>query len=202
MIENKLWGHRMLALHVPVIAILAASWVTACQGPNDNRPGDAARGSDTASPPAASREVEAGKPTAPITIHYDVIGDAVVGQPVSINLEVSSTLRDRPLALNYRINDSRDLTFPQAQPERVALGALGAAERVREQVTVVPQRGGRHYLNVSAEIETEGGTLLKSIAIPIQVGTRPRQQQTNGEIREAADGEAVMSMPAEESTPQ
>jgi hypothetical protein len=65
---------------------------------------------------------------------------------------------------------------------------------------VVPQREGRLYLNVSAEVETEGGTLLKSMAIPIQVGSAPRQQQTNGELKPDADGEPVISMPAEENT--
>jgi hypothetical protein len=63
---------------------------------------------------------------------------------------------------------------------------------------VVPQREGRLYLNVSAEVETEQGTLLKSMAIPIQVGSAPRELQTNGEVSQDADGEAIVSMPADE----
>ena len=184
------------------VAIVAALVIAACQAP-DNGAGDAATAKRSASESRPPREADpsAGKPSAPIRIEYAVIGNAVVGQPISINLEVSSTLRDTPIALNYRINDARNLRFPQAQPERVSLGALGDGERAREQVTVVPQRDGRLYLNVSAEIETEGGTMLKSMAIPIQVGRAPRQQQTNGELTEDGDGGAVISMPAEESTP-
>jgi hypothetical protein len=121
-----------------------------------------------------------------------------VGQPVSINLEVSSMLPGRAVTLNYRINDARNLVFPQAQAQRVALGVLGDSDRAAQQVIVVPQREGRLYLNVSAEVETEQGTLLKSMAIPIQVGSAPRELQTNGEVSQDADGEAIVSMPADE----
>lgn len=201
MVENRSSSDSLRRM-TAAVAILAVLTIAACQAPDEGA-GDAATATDSASESKPPRDVEtsAGKPSAPIRIDYAVIGNAVVGQPVSINLEVSSTVRDTPIALNYRINDARNLRFPQAQPERVSLGALGDGERAREQVTVVPQRDGRLYLNVSAEIETEGGTMLKSMAIPIQVGRAPSQQQANGELTEDGDGEAVISMPAEESTP-
>jgi hypothetical protein len=151
--------------------------------------------SSTPGVPASS-----GKPSAPISIDYTVIGTPVVGQPVNINLEVSTSLGNRPVTLNYRINDARNLSFPQAQPQRVALAAPADAGRAAQQVTVIPQREGRLYLNVSAEVETEAGMMMKSMAIPIQVGRAPQQQETNGELREGLDGETVISMPAEEST--
>ena len=149
---------------------------------------------------SSDAEASAGKPSAPISISYTVIGTPVVGQPVNINLEVSSSLGSRPVTLNYRINDARNLAFPQAQPQRVALAAPAEAGRAAQQVTVIPQREGRLYLNVSAEVETEEGMMMKSMAIPIQVGRAPRQEEPNGELREGADGETVISMPAEETT--
>jgi len=109
-------------------------------------------------------------------------------------------LPGRAVTLNYRINDARNLSFPQAQAQRVALGVLGDSDRAAQQVTVVPQKEGRLYLNVSAEVETDEGTLLKSMAIPIQVGSAPRELQTNGDVGEDAEGEAIVSMPAEEET--
>jgi hypothetical protein len=145
-------------------------------------------------------QASAGKPTAPITFDYAIIGTPVVGQPVSINLDVSSSERNRPVTLNYRINDARNLAFPEAQAQRVALAAFGDHDRVTQQVTVVPQREGRLYLNVYAEVETDEGALVKSIAIPIQVGRAPRQQESNGEPRQGPDGETVISLPAKETT--
>jgi hypothetical protein len=181
--------------------VLATLAFAACQDANQG----VERASDTAAAPevaaqAADAEASAGKPTAPIAIDYTVVGTPVVGQPVSINLEVSSMLPGRAVTLNYRINDARNLVFPQAQAQRVALGVLGDSDRAAQQVIVVPQREGRLYLNVSAEVETEQGTLLKSMAIPIQVGSAPRELQTNGEVSQDADGEAIVSMPGDETT--
>jgi len=187
---------------------LTALLLAGCQGPSDQAPAVTTAG-DAVESPSKMAAIEAvddpqsstGKPSAPITIDYNVIGKPIVGQPVNINLEVSSSMSDRPITLNYRANDTRDLQFPQAQAERIALAAFGDAGRAAQQVTVVPQREGRLYLNVSAEVETEGGTLVKSMAIPIQVGDAPAQQETNGELKQDEDGETVISMPAEETTP-
>lgn len=168
--------------------------------PGNEEAGERGAGPEEEASSSPAVAASPGKPSAPISIDYTVIGTPVVGQPVNINLEVSSSLGSRPVTLNYRINDARNLTFPQAQPQRVALAAPADAGRAAQQVTVIPQREGRLYLNVSAEVETEAGMMMKSMAIPIQVGRAPGQEETNGELREGADGETVISMPAEEST--
>lgn len=178
------------------IAAFAGFLLSACgQGGSGSSDGPA---KDASPPPAA--QTSAGKPGAPVDFDYAIIGTPVVGQPVSINLRVSSSLRDRPVTLNYRINDARNLKFPEAQAQRVALPAFGDTERITEQITVVPQQEGRLYLNVYAEVETAEGMLMKSMAIPIQVGRAPRLEETNGETRQDADGETVISLPAEETT--
>jgi hypothetical protein len=182
-----------------IVAALAGFLLSGCGRAGDDRTGgiDGPAG-DTPEP--AEAQTSAGKPGAPVDFDYAIIGTPVVGQPVSINLRVSSSLRDRPVTLNYRINDARNLRFPEAQAQRVALPAFRDTGRVTEQITVVPQQEGRLYLNVYAEVETDEGTLMKSMAIPIQVGRAPRQQETNGEPRQDADGETVISLPAEETT--
>lgn len=179
---------------------LAALLLGAC-GEQGSQTEPAGAGPQVAAPADATVDAQqsAGKPSAPVDIEYSIIGSAIVGQPVSINVEVSSRLPDRPITLNYRINDARNLSFPQAQPQRVALAAPGDMEPRLQQVTVVPQREGRLYLNVTAEVETPDGMLLKSMAIPIQVGEAPRQLETNGEVEERG-GERVNSLPAEETT--
>jgi len=167
------------------VVLLAGLLFVACQegGPETRHSPDA--GNEAPVPAAAPQPGEAatsaGRPADPFRIDYAIIGTPVVGQPVSINLELSSSLRNRPVTLYYRINDARNLAFPEAQAQRVALAAFGETDRVSQQVTVVPQRDGRLYLNVYAEVETGEGTLMKSLAIPIQVGRAPGQQETNGE---------------------
>lgn len=146
----------------------------------------------------AETPVAGGKPSAPVTLAYTVIGAPVVGQPVSIAIEVISTLQERPVTLHYGIQDAAELAFAQDQPQQVALGTIATREPVRRQVRVVPQREGRLYLNVMAEVETEGGALLKAMAIPIQVGDAPVPRTPQGEVLRDAEGEAVISLPASE----
>jgi hypothetical protein len=184
--------HRFL----PAAFIMAA--LAACQ-PAEQEAAAPAINQDAPSADAIAEVSSQGKPTAPIDIEYSVIGSAIVGQPVSIEIDVSSTVRDRSIAVDYRINDPRDLSLAEAQPARVSLGAIGDAPSASRQVTVVPNREGRLYLNVSAEIETEEGSLIKAISIPVQVGASREERRTNGELKEDGDGDTVVSMPAEEN---
>ena len=138
-----------------------------------------------------------GKPSAPISIDYEVLGKPIVGLPVAINVQVSATQDVGPIAVTYSINDTSALLFQEGQVERLEISDL--SEVSIQQVAVVPQREGRLYLNVSAEVQTAGGSMIKSMAIPIQVGSAPKQPQINGELKEGPDGEIVISMPARQN---
>lgn len=188
----------MNEMHRILLAVFILPAFAACQ-PERGDSGEAAINENAPPADAIAESSVQGKPTAPIDIEYNVIGSAIVGQPVNIEIEVSSSVRDRSIALEYRIGDPRDLSLAEAQPRRVSLGAIGDAPSAKRQVIVVPKREGRMYLNVSAEIETEEGSLIKAIAIPVQVGAAREERETNGERKEDADGEPVMSLPAEEN---
>lgn len=168
--------------------------VAVSKTPREN--GTTAVHSKPAAPANAARR-SPGKPSAPINIDYEIMGTPVIGVPLSINVTVSSTL-DQPITVNYRINDTTSLMFTGAQSERVSLVAVGDEMFSAEQVTVIPQREGRLYLNVSAEIETEIGMMAKVMAIPIQVGSFRPAPRVNGELITGDDGEALLSMPAKE----
>ena len=147
--------------------------------------------------PADAARRSPGKPSAPINIDYEIMGTPVIGVPLSINVTVTSTL-GQPITVNYRINDTTSLMFTGAQSERVSLVPVGDETFSAEQVTVIPQREGRLFLNVSAEIETELGMMAKVMAIPIQVGSFRSTPRVNGELITGDDGEALRSMPAKE----
>lgn len=139
-----------------------------------------------------------GKPSAPVTIDYEVLGRAIVGMPVSINVEVRGT-RDNvgPVSVSYSINDTSALMFQEGQVERLEISELRDVSM--QQLAVVPQREGRLYVNVSAEVQTPGGSMIKSIAIPIQVGSAPEPARSDAEEKTGPDGETVLSLPAEQN---
>jgi hypothetical protein len=128
-----------------------------------------------------------------------VIGAAVVGVPVSVNLQVSSSQPDRPVTLEYRSNDASAMVFPESQAQRIEMGAAPDEGPRMQQVTIIPQREGRLFLNISAAVETENGTMFRSVAVPIQVGPAVSTPAVNGEIQVTPEGETVISLPAKES---
>lgn len=165
----------------------------------DNAVADNAHAEAVAEKPAATvaSDTSPGKPSAPISMQYEVLGNPVVGAPVSINVTVSATGGQGPVSVRYDIPDRSALAFQQGQVERLVIGQK--TENDTRQIAVVPQREGRLYVNVSAEIQTAGGLMIKSMAIPIQVGSAPNKPQVNGELVEGPNGETVISMPAKEN---
>jgi hypothetical protein len=175
-----------------LLSVIAAFSMAAC--------GDDSGTADTAKPAANagdSRSTSPGKPSAPITIDYEVLGKPIVGLPVAINVSVHATEDTGPISVQYSINDASALLFQEGQVERRSY--RNRSELDTQQVAVVPQREGRLYINISAEVQTPGGSMIKSMAIPIQVGNAPVQPEINGELREGPDGETVISMPAKEN---
>lgn len=139
-------------------------------------------------------------PAGPVRVSYRIIGKPVVGQPVAIDLNVRSTLGPQPVTMHYRINDASAMQFAKSQPDRVAIAPAEINERGgTQQVTVIPMREGRLYLNVSASVETDTGSMSTVTAIPIQVGDAPRQLEEQGELQTDEEGNAVRVLPAKEN---
>ncbi len=138
-------------------------------------------------------------PSGPISVSYRIIGRPVVGQPVAIDLRFVSLVSDRPVNVAYRILDPTALRLADSQPESLSVAPAEDAGGRPQQVTIVPLREGRLYLNVAASIETENGTLSTVTAIPIQVGEAPRSVQQNGVAGTDENEEAIRSLPAQEN---
>lgn len=130
----------------------------------------------------------------PIAFSYEILGNPIVGQPVAINLLVYSN-QSEPIAVAYRILDGSSMTFPESQALEVEVTPSSEEVAASQQITVVPQREGRLYLNVSGSIETEAGPLIRATAIPIQVSRAPRPQQVDAEV--GTDDE--LSSPADQN---
>lgn len=122
---------------------------------------------------------------------YRVIGTPVVGSPVSFDLQIKSALGDEPIEVGYQIVDETALAMPEAQPRKLTAAPLAGEEFVRERVTVIPQREGRMYFNVSAAVQTEEGTTSTVISIPLHVGEVDTGLVEHGELQTDEEGETT-----------
>jgi hypothetical protein len=187
------------------LAVLAA--LSACSNGNVGQPAESDDTPISTSPPAVTftpnqdakvERAASGKPSGPISVAFRIIGKPVVGQPLAVDLRVTSTLGPQPIDLSYRINDAGALQLAESQAPFVKMTPGIEEPTSSQQVTIIPLREGRLYLNVSASVETENGSMSTVTAIPIQVGDAPRKYHDNGVIATDEQGEAIRSVPAKE----
>jgi hypothetical protein len=136
-------------------------------------------------------ESSIGKASPPFRVQYEIIGAPIVGNPVTIDLRVDSALGTVPVQLNYRIEDASSMSFHEAQPRSILATPATNEAFVKERVTLIPQREGRLYLNVSASVETEDGTTSTVISIPIHVGEVSTAPVEHGVIEKDENDESV-----------
>jgi hypothetical protein len=181
-------------------AAIAAAMTTAC-GDDGKQQSPTAEQGEAAGPAVAVLTPEekysvTGKPQGPVQIDYRIIGTPVVGQPVTVDLKVMSNVGDAPVTLSYGSNDSTAMSFPESQQRRVSIAFVDNDRSSSQQVTVIPAREGRLFLNVTAHLQTDTGSLQTVTAVPIQVGAAPRKLQENGVVTTDESGELLREMPA------
>ena len=178
-----------------IAAITATCFLAACGGAGDEAAVEQSS-QDDRKPATAHRTTEV---QSPVEITYRVIGTPIVGQPIALDLQFESSFGAAPFTVTYRVNDETALQLPEAQSASISIAPATDDERVAQQVTVVPLREGRLYLNVAAIIETESGSVRTVTAVPIQVGAAaPREIIENGTVTTDEDGNLIRSLPASE----
>ena len=90
------------------------------------------------------------------------------------------------------------MSFPETQVDSVSLAFVDESRTASQQVTVIPSREGRIFLNVTALMDLETGSMQTAAAIPIQVGSAPRAYEEDGEVTTDDQGELIRQMPAAE----
>jgi hypothetical protein len=182
--------HMKRTTRISVLALLTAA-LAACGGGQENGATqqaakvqkDEARADGVARTPA--------RPGTMFKVDYQIIGTPIVGSPVSVDLEISSAFGEEPIEVAYQIPDSTSLEMTEAQPRRLTAVPLDGESRVRERVTVIPQREGRLYINVSASRDGDDGSTATMISIPIHVGNVDTSPVEQGELQTNEDGETV-----------
>ena len=179
---------------LPLLLLLLAGALAACGGDRADNEQPAAVLSEDEKHAMISEDPVS--PGAPVKIAHSLVGTPVVGQPLAINLSLTSMRGVVPMAVEYRINDTSAMRFPEQQVRAATVSPDAATLEAIQQVTVIPQREGRLYLNVSVGVESDTGTSSTVMAIPIQVGSGPRAYEENGQLRTDANGQTVRALPA------
>ena len=153
------------------ILALVLAGLSAC-GEDPKPPVDAGRGAEVETEAGADGQAApvAARPGTLFKADYRIIGTPVVGSPVSIDLEIDSSLGEATIEIGYQIPDPSALAMDEAQPRTLTRTPQAGEQRIRERVTVIPQREGRLFFNVRVSRSSENGSASTMISIPLHVG--------------------------------
>jgi hypothetical protein len=186
--------------------ILAAVYLAACQQTGSMSDGSDSTSNSTvldtperpseASPQASTVIDSPGKPLPPIEFKYEFLGEPAVGQPLEIR--VTSTIEAELDALNVTLSGSERMQVPAAIARfRMARTAAGAP--MTRTISVTPLASGTIYLDVLLQADIDGRQQSRAVTIPIRVGAPSRQSESEGTVSTDADGQRIISLPAEDN---
>ena len=190
-----------------IVAVVALTAVlAACNRGDDEQaaatatPAVTGAAADAAATPAESPDdermgnaVAAGKVGAAVDLKYDVLVKPDVGQPFEVELALLPRLAAD--ALEVEVTGIPGLTVVSGGASRFE--GVSAGERYLAKVLVQADAPGIYYVNVVAKTITEVLTEARTFSVPLVVGALPAAQKV--EPAKDASGEAIRSLPAEES---
>ena len=136
-----------------------------------------------------------GKPqTIPVDLKYRLLDTPQVGQSFDIELTVVSSVDTPSLGFDVMPEDGLRVDAATAS---FAAASKPANSPETSVISVMPTREGRFHLRVSCNVMVDGRMLTRIVPIAIQVGQGSLALEQMGEIRTDADGNAVISLPAE-----
>ncbi len=136
-----------------------------------------------------------GKTAAPISISYELASKADIGRetPVTIICKTLSDVDD----LKLWITAGKGIDI--VQDIEAEYGVQSASFDFSEEVRVIPKQEGILYLNVFVSGTFGNSKMVRSSAVPINVGNIPQNQlKTSGKIKTESTGRKIISMPAGE----
>ena len=143
-----------------------------------------------------AKAVSDGKPGAAVTIRYDFSGKPTAGAPTE--LQIAFIPNAGVDALEATLTGMEGITL--AGPLTASFNEVESGRPYRHTVSVLPDHTGVFYITVSVNTQIAGSSLARTFSIPFVVGQVPQQQKT--EPARDAKGEAIETMPAQESSKQ
>lgn len=104
-------------------------------------------------------------------IKYDIQGKPIIGQAVSVKLIFDGFLESEQIQIEFKIEDPSSMIFSDAQVEKINLqyNKTKNDSIFIQNVSIIPQKTGRIFLNVILSYEIESGIVSIMKAIPIYV---------------------------------
>lgn len=140
------------------------------------------------------------KPHAPVEVMHKVLGPALPGQAVDVEITLMPSRAAEAVSAEFRPGPGMREAH-RGKAERVS--GVDRPMAKRQIVTFVPSMEGLHYITVFASVQVNGQIQSRVLALPIQVGKSRvpvhKMEAPMGELRQDGEGGYVRQMPAEQT---
>jgi hypothetical protein len=143
-----------------------------------------------------NKTVVTGKRVAPISISYEPVFKAEIGEAIDIEITCETLSDVNDLKLKLAPSKGMDMIPETFEAE---YGDRPGRFKFSEHVLVIPGKEGFLYLNVFVSGIFGKSRMVRSGAVPVKVGNDPQKQlKSSGKLKTDPKGRRVISMPAEE----
>lgn len=169
-VTHMVWGSRPLAAIATAVMLVACGRGThqagaAGQSQQQNRDNAAGRKSGATVDPDMVAAVSSAHSTTPISMRFVLSARPVIGTPltVTVALVTATDVAISHIRASFQPGDGLQL-----QAERnLDISDPGAGAVIEQELSVVPQQAGVLSLNATVIVDTDGGSLARSYAIPL-----------------------------------
>jgi hypothetical protein len=137
--------------------------------------------------------VAAKKASSGIAFQYKLLSVPKVGEPLRISVIFDGATSPNGASAEMKADQALTMTIPFAAKTLAKGNTKQAQASNTHEITVTPQAEGLFFVNVFTEQEGRTG----ASAIAIRVGDKPLNLPTVGTLKTDANGEKVISMPAQ-----
>lgn len=141
-----------------------------------------------------ARAVSEGKPGAGVDLRYEILARPEVGVPFEVEIALVATADAE--TMNVAIAGMPGLTVTNNQVPAVTGVTSGAV--TSHKFTALADQAGVYYASVTVTTMLAGTTQARTFSIPVLLGQAQAAQKA--EPARDASGQAIESMPAQEST--
>ncbi len=151
--------------------------------------------SDSLNTQAGSTDVSS-KPTAPVSISYQLAGPVKPDKEVTITMYIKAGADVDDLLLRLKASEGLDIT---SEKNEIYMGQLKRNSTATVKIKVMALKEGHHLLKIILTGKINGNTIGRAIAIPVSTTEAPeRVQKGAGTVTTDSEGKRIIIMPAQE----
>lgn len=157
----------------------------------------AANAANSADPVARmARAVSPGKTGAGVDLRYEILAKPAVGTPFEVEIALVATADAE--TMDVSISGMPGLTVTNAEVPTIT--GVTARSVNTHKFTALADQVGVYYVSVAVTTQLAGTTQARTFSIPVLLGEVQAAQKATVEPEKDATGQAIESMPAQETT--